>query len=929
MNLFCKFLVGLTFIVGALLPTQQITAQVVHDIALSSITIPSVSTQNYVITGTTTSNNVIVEAGYKGTITLKELNIELKGYDSPIDIKGQNNCSNLTPVTVVELVLDGTNTLTYSGNKGCAALQVEQGAQINISAVNPQDNASGKLNAKVTTDSGGAGIGAIERIQNTNETTAITQISGNCSSPATTAGGNIVVASGIINARGGHGAGMGGGYMSFYDGMIIIYGGVVNSISYYHAAGIGSGCPTGGGLVPCFAPNSSIVVLPPAQITAAGSSANSSVPTTSLGLAGANDIVYIGDPNKPKVTVRTVDYEPNARIYVDLSQDPSITKAINATVPQSKLDINKVRFGITNSAGVYQFNGLLQNSTTFFTDANSSNPATLGRPYLPENTVLTAGGEVILKLLLTNLSLLPYHSTSLNKGYTAAEATKNAYWVKLIYTDPIPMTDMVVDLANGAGTDFEALQFYAADSITAIATPNTLQQGDVYYISTPIKVGKPLGVYNDVLRIIGTWNGSSTTHIRQIIKQEVIHTIYAGECEGKYLFDNNYLTKSGLYRDTLSTPLGTDSIVELHFTAYPISKQLTSASICSNEFYTFRAKKYNIAGTYSDTLRSMYNCDSIFTLKLYVHPTEHNYDTLTIIDTQLPYAYADTVFQKGTSTGDFVFRRKTSWGCERLNYLKLKVSLTFSSQLNELSQICGDDKNIAFNYNLKSGTVDWHSVLFDDKAHTAGFTDVIRQAANGQSVAVPIPPNILPNAYTCTVVLENNDAFSQKFPIKFTVSYPSTIVIQKWNDVLALLNSGYNGGYEFRDFQWYKNGQMLPGENKSYLYIANGSLDVNAVYTVAVTRVNDGVRMMTCPITPTHQAEVSIHPSLVSKGQNLEININATGKMTLWNVSGLKVIQQALITGKNTIQVPNLSGTYLLEVITVNGERKRQMVIVK
>lgn len=929
MKVVCKFLVGIILMVALLVQTQQVGAQIVHNISTASLIIPATSSSNYIIKGVTLSNYIEVEAGYKGTITLQNVTISLKELNSPMDIKGQNNCSNMTPVTKVDLVLEGSNSLIYTGKKGCSALQVEQGAQVNISAITTSDNASGILNATVTNDSGGAGIGALDRFQNSNESTSISPIIGYCNSPATTAGGNIVISSGTVNAHGGHGAGMGGGYMSFYDGMVIIYGGVVNSTSYYHAAGIGSGCPTGGGVVPCFTPNSSIIVLPPSQVTASGSNTTGNDQNFNLGLAGANDIVYIGDPKKPQVTVRTVDFEPNARIYVDLSQDPSISKAINAVVAKTKLDINKVQFGTTNDAGLFQFNGLLQNNTTFFTDANSSNPATLGRPYMPENTILTAGGEVVLKLLPTNLSLLPYPSSTLELGYSAADARRNAYWVKLQYTDPMPMTNVVVDLASGTATHFEYIQFYAADSVTAIATPVTLNQGDVYYISIPIKVGKPTGVFNDVLRIIGTWNGTSTTHIRQIIKQEVVRTLYVSDCPGKFLFNNNFVTKSGIYRDTLTTVQGGDSIVELHFTAYPVSNKITTATICSNQLYTFRSKTYNTPGLHSDTLRSVYNCDSIFILDLKVYPAQYKYDTVSIVENQLPYVYGDTIFQKGSKSATYIFRKQTALGCDDLKFLTLKVLRVFSATINNLLSVCGDNQNLIIDYGLVSGLVDWHSVLFDEKAHLAGFKDVTHLAAKGQTIAVDLPLNVPPNFYNATVVLENNDAFIQKFPLKFSVNYPASIVIQKWNDVLALLNSDYNGGYELQDFQWYKNGQLLPGENKSYLYIANGSLDVNAVYTVAVTRKSDGIRMMTCPIAPIQHAEVSIYPSLVSKGQKIVINMNAAAKVTFWNVSGLKVLEHALSEGPNSIQVPNLTGTYLLDIITVTGDRKKQMVIVK
>jgi hypothetical protein len=1093
MKVFSKFFFAIVLTGTLLLAKEEATAQILHDISTSSLTIPGNSTNNYIIIGTTTNNYIVVNTGYRGSITLRNVNIYLSGLYSPLSIQGANNCSNLTPVSIVNIILDGTNILTSSGANGCAALQVEQGAQINISAINPFDNSTGKLLATASNISCGAGIGAL--IHNTFESTANSIITGGCSSPGTTAGGNIIISSGTITAQGGHGAGIGGGYKTYYDGMIVIYGGIINSTTIRHAAGIGSGCPNGKGVESCYTANSSIIVLPPSQISAYGAGSTSYLPIDSLALAGANDIVYIGDPAKPLVSVHTEDYEPKATIYVDLSQDPSISKVINTLIPKNKLDVNQVKFGIANSSGIYQFNGILQNNTTFFTDANSSKPATRGRPYLPEKTVLPSGGTVVLKLLQTNLSLLPFLSSPLDEGYTSLQGNKNAYRVKLIYSDAVPMNNVVFDLANGTNSDFESIKFFAADSITPIAQPTTLNNGNTIYISVPIQTGKKVGEYTDVLRIIGTWNGSSTGYIRQVIKQHVLHTINATICEGtNYLFKNTHLTQSGVYMDTLVSSHGTDSIIALYLTVYPIKRNTNSAKICSNDFYTFRGKQYNKTGIYSDTLTTINGCDSIFTLQLTVNkayniqdsrticsnelpysykdtlfrvgtktdvyifnrktnlgcdsivtlslkvnPTYYLKENITICDSELPYVYSDTTFKAGTKTGKFIFQRKSILGCDSIVTLSLKINPTynlrenmnicgselpfayadtifnvgtetgnyifhrknilgcdsivtlsikvnpayninkkltiwdtelpytytdtifkigtktgyyklyhktlngcdsiitialtvlptFHTELKPIPQICGDDANFILEYGITYGVVDLQSVIFDAEAHSAGFTDIIRQSAIGASITVQLPHNIQPDVYKGTIILENNESFSEKLSIIFTINYPASIILQKWNDVLALLNSSYNGGYEFSDYQWLKNGTIIPGETKSYLYIANGNLDINAKYSVEITRAKDGVKLLTCSVTPTPHSEINIYPTLLSKGVNIDIKMDNTGNAIFWNVSGSKVMEYRLQKGENTLTVPRLAGTYLLVVTANQGENKKQLIIVK
>ena len=653
MNRFFKaFICFISMAVSNAMYTQAAT--VTHDISTGTLIIPGNSTDDYIITGATTTNYVVVETGYHGVITLRNVNISLSGYNSPISIKGENDRSNLTPITNVDIILEGENFLSvgdgtckwrreycnppqrntirrdeqtglwygesctwdepnnewscsetpydeyyeencywsdwdgyvcykqsfkdgcweywwlyewsddweYSKNcleerityydsdcgwvyyldecEGCeegiwgvgfstgtAAFHVEQGAQINISAINPSDNTSGKLSAIVTTEDGGAGIGALNRGNNGNEAIAYTEIIGGCE-PEVTAGGNIVISSGTVIAQGGHGAGIGGGYRSYYDGMIVIYGGDVTASSIRHSAGIGSGCPLSRGVeTSCYTPNSAIIVLPPAQITATGSH-ETNEPRPDLALAGANIIIYVGDPEKPVITVQTEDFEPYADIYVDLSENEHVKEVIQAVVLEDRLDIHKIKFGQTGSNGIYQFHGIFEDYTTFFTDAVSSTPATSGRPYRPKTVLLPDGDGVdrtiILELMAMDLSLEALASIPLCEYYPSSEALANAYRVKITYSDDLPMANVVFDLAIGMSSDFlpeGELKFYASDGITEIPIPTTLNKGDVIYVVFPLKTGKTPDTYADVFRMTGTWDNLLVDYIRQVITQNV------------------------------------------------------------------------------------------------------------------------------------------------------------------------------------------------------------------------------------------------------------------------------------------------------------------------------------------------------------------------------------------------------------------------
>ncbi len=1034
-----------------LLAFTTLQAQVLHDISTRNLNIAGSDTQDYIITGYTTTNYVEVQPGYKGKITLFNLTMDLSSYMSPITFHGETDRSNLDPISNVDIILEGVNHLTYSGSFGAAVIQVDQGTQINISAIDPSDNASGTLSAIQTSTGGGAGIGAR---QSGAEYQAIGNAQTNCSSGTMqTAGGNIVISSGTITAKGGHGAGIGGGFLTFYDGIIVIYGGIVNATAIYDAAGVGSGCPQGTGIINCYTPNSTIVALPPAVVTAqgAGDSPNGGVGYDlfpELGLAGTSNILYIGDPAKPLVTVHTEDYEPNANVYVDLSQNDIVANIVATIIPSDRLDINQIKFGTTDHAGIYQFNGILQSSTTFFTDASSSNPATFGRPYLPEEVILNSGGEVILDLLKTNLSIQPFAATPLQEGYTPFQADSAAYTVKITYNDPLPMTNVVFDLANGNRSDFDNITFLAEDSITPITAPTSFQDGDIYYIKVPLKPDKLIGEYSDVLRIIGNWNGSSTGYIRLVAHQLVTKLIYANICQGEsYFFNGEYLTDAGIYVGNFIDSEGKDSIVALQLQYHPSYNITTDVTICDNELpYTWYNETFAIgttSGTYPfhyttvngcdstvtvnltvnatytitetyaicqselpytwrDTIfevgtesdiytfhrSTIHGCDSIVTLNLTIYPTYNLTIAKTICENQLPFTWRDTIFEVGTTTGLYQFYRTSVHGCDSivtldlivndssLVYLydtvfadstynaynfhytasqtietvELRQNLTnaigcdstvilhlsvvkppFVTILNDMPQICADQRTFDISYTYSDSTriiPTLIEILFDEETLAAGFRN-ISTTATLDDITIPLPTNVVPNIYRGTLHASITD-FEQDINFEFTVNYPSSIIEQHWNDVLALRNETLNGGYVFDEYQWYKNGEAIVGETSSYLYVGpDEELDLEAEYSVVVRRIGEDNRITTCTITPTYHIDIQDYPTLVGRSTPLTLPIKQTSELYIYDTNGLLILAKTLTPNNATIITPNASGTYIIQIINSQAGTMTYKMIVQ
>jgi len=677
-------LLEITIFVGAILCSGVLHAAVIqHDIGSHDLIIPGNSTDDYVVTGSTTNHYIEVELGYHGSITLQNCSISFatgQGSHSPIHIVGKDEQPNDDPLTVVNLILEGNNVIQNTGG-GRACIQVDQGAQINISAIDPCDNNSGILVAQQLNEQGGAAIGSLNHLKNPNEPTATAPLYDQYGNPTgsegTTAGGNVVISSGTITAKGGHGAGIGGGYRTYYDGMIVIYGGIVNATSDFDAAGIGSGCPLGTGVIQEFAPHSAIIALPPAVISAQGAGATPYGGIghnlfSTLGLAGTKVRVYIGDPNMTDcpINVYTEDHTPNANIYVDLSQDPDINGVVAATVDPAMLDIHQIFFGTADDSGLYSTTGKLRNNTTFFTDAISISPSSYGHPYLPKVATLPSGGNVQLERLMADFRIETFPSTLLELGYSSAEAHQNATCVKLVYNDADPIEDVQFDLANGAATDFDNLIFLAADSTTVIPAPTALRQGETYYIIIPLQTGKGAYIFSDVFRIIGVWQGASTSYIRQIVTQIVAYIHAEFICEGEsYLFNGEELTEEGMYSNITTTTSPCQALSSVEVVDLSVIPSVTSSfeDIGCDE-YVWNDIEYTASGQYDQVFQSCVGCDSIVTLNLTINLTEITHETAVACG---EYEWkGDTYNQTGTYEH---YEGQTVHGCDSIAVLDLII----------------------------------------------------------------------------------------------------------------------------------------------------------------------------------------------------------------------------------------------------------------
>ena len=359
-------------------------------------------------------------------------------------------------------------------------------------------------------------------------------------------------------------------------------------------------------------------------------------------------------------------------------------------------------------------------------------------------------------------------------------------------------------------------------------------------------------------------------------------TIKTNICEGEPPFEYNgiYYSKTGLY-----TAVKTKSFCDCDSTVFVDLKVNNKYRISSSDelllykdsYYDFNETKLKETGIYIDTLTSISGCDSIVTLNLSVYP-------------------------------------------------KLAVEL-----LNDSILLCGtDEDSFVIDYRIREGRFSTYSLFFDNEALKAGFenkTDIVPLLQD--KIEISVPEKIRPNKYVVDIIFQDYYSGNDTLRALIEVNYPRTILAQKWNDVIAILNAEYNGGgYTFSDYQWYKNGEPLLGETKSYLYVPE-KLDLNAEYTVRLTRSDDGITAFSCPIILEKRTELSVYPTLVKAGEKITIECADDSHIEIWDVMGLKITEQALHAPINNIAAPNRRGAYLVLIKNNMGRNENFTIIVQ
>lgn len=443
---------------------------------------------------------------------------------------------------------------------------------------------------------------------------------------------------------------------------------------------------------------------------------------------------------------------------------------------------------------------------------------------------------------------------------------------------------------------------------------------------------------------------SVCTLILTVLPQEKHITRDTILCVGSYLdWYGQRIIAGGTYDHYIQNFLGCDSIhLTLRVAVHDTTTTFDEMTMCYQDLPCYwHSRKYYEPGEYTDTLINSQGCDSICHLSLHVsEPIEYCFvDTLLCLGHTMDW-HGRTITKQGVYRD--TFRNQT--GCDsvlfQLNVDTIDCCIHLRNvQLVPQGDICGDDAKYDYRFLYTSGKPDSFSVSFEQVALTRGFQnqhgyfveDSITPSEATVQVTLPqVKPFIRPSEYNLYLEITDTCGTMYSFYDTLQVLYPSWVIDQHWNDVLAVLAPQYIMGYSFYDYQWYKNDTAVVDAIGDHYYMPS-KLSQRAEYRVRLTRTDDDYTTFTCPVTIHSVSDSSvlrdpyifIYPSVVSPDDpRIHIITNMYGDYWIYDLSG-KIIDKGAFTsydydgGACVITAPATPASYVLYAVPDKNQKLR------
>ena len=241
--------------------------------------------------------------------------------------------------------------------------------------------------------------------------------------------------------------------------------------------------------------------------------------------------------------------------------------------------------------------------------------------------------------------------------------------------------------------------------------------------------------------------------------------------------------------------------------------------------------------------------------------------------------YPETLPADGLIT--WITKQGNEYMCDLYDtcYVHIKTCLVMDIPNTGTAYACQEDKlQLPFIYNNRGDIGETHFIC-------EGIDSIIEPYTQDKQWYFELPTQALkPNLYKAQIIVQDTICDrTLKFPLDFSIYYPSDVFKYKFNNVLSVYNKENNGGYDFTAYQWLLNGIPIVGATSSVYHI-DTTFVIGQHYSVILTR-SDGVVLPSCSMeiekvpeytTVTKNASATKHlinQRLVIRKEDKEYNI--------------------------------------------------------
>lgn len=307
---------------------------------------------------------------------------------------------------------------------------------------------------------------------------------------------------------------------------------------------------------------------------------------------------------------------------------------------------------------------------------------------------------------------------------------------------------------------------------------------------------------------------------------------------------HTYPREGGTYTATLTAGIVDDlcqvqQAIPISLPKIGVDPVVVHADVCEGDCYRYNGVYY--CNTYIDTIyyQSSGGCDSTVIFDIIMH--ERNHEASAGLCEGEGYKFGDQVlYEPGVYSHTF----QSSVGCDSVVKLTLDVEPRLTITMPDTAYVCHGEATLTIDYTLEQGNLDSIIVRMGSTGQELGL-DSVYIFQPGEQIILPLPNELSPLRMEADVEYATPFCPVPHKHVTLEVRYNTSVFIQN-EGVLVVTNSQYNGGYTFVSYQWYRDGELIPGAIQPYWAPTAG--DLGHAFSVVMQREGMDTELSSCEI---------------------------------------------------------------------------------